>query len=54
MEQLPGILNYLKVIVDPNKLPISSVDKLLNGEGEIIDKDTIEAINTQLKEFIEF
>lgn len=54
MEQLPGILNYLKVIVHPNKLPISSVDKLLNGEGEIIDKDTIEAINTQLKEFIEF
>ena len=54
MEHLTGILNYLKVIVHPNKLPISSVDKLLNGEGEITDKDTVEAINTQLKEFIEF
>jgi NAD(P)H-dependent FMN reductase len=54
MEHLTGILNYLKVIVHPNKLPISSVDRLLNGEGEIADKDTVEAINTQLKEFIEF
>ena len=54
MEHLTRILNYLKVIVHPNKLPISSVDKLLNGEGEITDKDTVEAIYTQLKEFIEF
>ena len=54
MEQMTGILNYLKVIVHPNKLPISSLDKLLNGEGEITDEDNLEAINTQLKEFIEF
>lgn len=54
MEHLTGILNYLKVIVHPNKLPISSVDKLLNTEGEFTDQYTIQAIHTQLKEFIEF
>lgn len=54
MEHLTGILNYLKVIVHPNKLPISSVDKLLNGAGEIADKGTLQAIETQLSEFIEF
>lgn len=54
MEHLTGILNYLKVIVHPNKLPISSVDRMMNGQEEITDKDTIEAINNQIKEFIEF
>lgn len=54
MEHLTGILNYLKVIVHPNKLPISSVDRMMNGQGEITDKDTIEDIKNQLKEFIEF
>jgi NAD(P)H-dependent FMN reductase len=54
MEHLTGSLNYLRVVVHPNKLPISSVDKLLNGEGYISDKSTLEAINIQLDEFIRF
>jgi chromate reductase, NAD(P)H dehydrogenase (quinone) len=54
MEHLTGSLNYLKVVVHPNKLPISSVDKLLNGEGYISDKSTLDAINIQLDEFIRF
>ncbi|MDX2045630.1 MAG: NAD(P)H-dependent oxidoreductase [Chitinophagaceae bacterium] len=54
MEHLTGSLNYLRVVVHPNKLPISSVDKLLNGEGYISDKSTLEAINIQLDEFIPF
>jgi chromate reductase len=54
MEHLTGILNYLKVVVHPNKLPISSVDKLLNGSGVIHDKGTLDAINIQLDEFIAF
>jgi chromate reductase, NAD(P)H dehydrogenase (quinone) len=54
MEDLTGILNYLKVFVHPNKLPISVVDKLLNGAGVIGDASTINAINMQLDEFIKF
>lgn len=54
MEHLTGILHYVKVTVHPNKLPISIVDKLLDGEEAINDPETIKAINTQLDEFIEF
>ena len=54
LEHMTGILNYLKVVVHPNKLPISSVDKLLNGEGKITDEDTLQAIENQINEFIEF
>ncbi|MBO9562372.1 MAG: NAD(P)H-dependent oxidoreductase [Niastella sp.] len=54
MDHLTGILHYLKVVVHPNKLPISSVDKLLNGTGVIHDKGTLDAIKAQLDEFIAF
>ena len=54
MEHLTSILNYLKVVVHPNKLPISSVDKLLNTAQTIEDPATKNAINTQLDEFIKF
>ena len=54
MEHLTGILHYVKMIVHPNKLPISSVDKLINKNGHITDHATLSAINTQLQEFIDF
>jgi NAD(P)H-dependent FMN reductase len=54
MDHLTGILHYLKVVVHPNKLPISSVDKLLNGTGVIHDKGTLDAIKAQVDEFIDF
>lgn len=54
MDHLTSILHYLKVIVHPNKLPISSVDKLLNGTGTIHDKGTLDAISQQVDEFISF
>jgi chromate reductase len=54
LEHLTGILHYVKVIVHPNKLPISVVDKLINKAGHITDPGTIAAMNTQLDEFIEF
>ncbi|NII27233.1 NAD(P)H-dependent oxidoreductase [Pseudoflavitalea sp. X16] len=54
MEHLTGILHFMKVVVHPNKLPISSVDKLLNGSGVIHDTGTLEAIKTQVDEFIAF
>ena len=54
MEHLTGILHYLRVFVHPNKLPISSVDKLLNGDGLVSDSATADAIYTQVDEFIQF
>lgn len=54
MEHLTGILHYLKVIVHPNKLPISVVNDLLNPDGSIRDKPTLAAIDHQLNEFIAF
>lgn len=54
LEHLTGILHYLKVIVHPNKLPISSVDKILDGNGHIHDEGMLDAISTQVSEFIQF
>jgi chromate reductase len=54
MDHLTGSLNYLHVHVHPNKLPISSVDKLLNGSGKITDVSTIKAIEEQVDQFIDF
>jgi chromate reductase len=54
MEHLTGILHYLKVTVHHNKLPISLVDTVVDETGAIIDIQTLEAINKQLDEFMEF
>lgn len=54
LEHLTSILNYMKVVVHPNKLPISSVHTLLNGKKAISDLETVQAINTQIDEFIKF
>jgi chromate reductase len=54
MDHLTGILNYVKMVVHPNKLPISVVHKLVNEEGVIIEGGTLKAIRHQLDEFIAF
>jgi chromate reductase, NAD(P)H dehydrogenase (quinone) len=54
MEHLTGILNYMKMVVHPNKLPISVVNVLLNLDGSIKDEPTLKAIDQQLNEFIAF
>lgn len=54
MEHLTGILNYMKVTVHHNKLPLSLVDTLLNGKEEIADALTLKTIDKQLEEFMEF
>lgn len=54
MEHLTGILHYLKMIVHPNKLPISVVNTLLAPDGSVKDEATLRVIDLQLKEFIDF
>ena len=51
-DHLSAVLNYLKISVHPNQLPISVIDKLMDGDGNIIDSNTLKAIHHQLDEFI--
>ncbi|MBL7703403.1 MAG: NAD(P)H-dependent oxidoreductase [Ferruginibacter sp.] len=52
MDHLADVLNYLKITVHPNKLPIPVVNTVLDYEGKIINNNTLKAINQQLDEFI--
>jgi chromate reductase, NAD(P)H dehydrogenase (quinone) len=52
MDHLADVLNYLKITVHPNKLPISVVNSVVGSDGKIIDEYTLKAINQQLDEFI--
>ena len=37
MEHLTGLLNYLNILVMPNKLPISSVDQFMDADRNLAD-----------------
>jgi len=54
MDHLASVLNYVKVMVHHNRLPISSVDKLMDADGHFTDENTLKAINQQLDEFIKW
>ncbi len=54
MEDLTGILHFVGVVVHPNKLPISVIDKLKDQDGNLNDAATLGLIKEQLYEFIEF
>lgn len=54
MEHLTGSLLHMKMLVHPNRLPISKVHELLDENGKFTDLPTIEVISRQLKEFIKF
>jgi NAD(P)H-dependent FMN reductase len=53
LDNLTNILNYLKVDVLKNKLPISRINDFVNDNG-LNDVDTINLIEEQVAEFIEF
>lgn len=54
MDHLADILNYVKITVHPNKLPISQVNRLMDAEGKFTDEGTLKAIGNQLDEFIKW
>lgn len=54
MDHLTGSLQYLNMYVHPNKLPISTIDKVMTAEGAIHNQLTLAAIDKQLNEFINF
>jgi chromate reductase len=54
MEHLTGVLLYLKMMVHHNRLPISSVDKLLNTAGVLEDASTLTVMKQQVEQFLMF
>ncbi len=54
MDHITGSLNHMKVIIHHNKLPISVIDKVMDENGTITNSGTLQAINEQLDEFINF
>jgi chromate reductase, NAD(P)H dehydrogenase (quinone) len=54
MDHLADILNYVKITVHPNKLPLSQVNRLMDADGKFADEGTLKAINNQLDEFIKW
>ena len=53
-DQLAAILHYLKMHVYHTKLPISTVDKLLDEHGNFINEDQKKVCVTQLEGFLNF
>ena len=53
MEYMTGFLNYLKINVLPNKLPISSIETLLTDD-QLTDEGTLKALQQQMEEFLAF
>lgn len=54
MDHLAGILNYLKMHVYHNKLPISLVDKIVNADGHFTSEDQLKVSQAQLDGFLEW
>jgi chromate reductase, NAD(P)H dehydrogenase (quinone) len=54
LEHLTGSLMHMKMIVHPNRLPISGIHTILDEAGTIIDPNTINTIQIQIDEFINF
>lgn len=53
MEHLTGILNYLNILVMPNKLPVSVIEKNIQKNG-FIEVSTAYTLNNFMGEVIQF
>lgn len=54
MDQLTNICHYLKMLVLPFKVPISSIEKYLDEQKELTDEGTLEVLNQQIEDFKAF
>ena len=53
LDTLTNYLNYLKVDVLKNKIPVSRVHTLIE-DNKLIDQETIAILQSQLDEFLDF
>ncbi|MDO9001096.1 MAG: NAD(P)H-dependent oxidoreductase [Bacteroidota bacterium] len=54
IDHLTSVLNYLKMHVYYNKLPISTVDKIMNAEGKFISEDVLKTCELQIEGFLKY
>jgi NAD(P)H-dependent FMN reductase len=54
MDHLTGALLHMKMIVHPNRLPVSIVNKLMDDNDRFSDAATLKAIHLQLDAFLNF
>ncbi|TAK48789.1 MAG: NADPH-dependent oxidoreductase [Saprospiraceae bacterium] len=54
MDHLAGILNHMGAVVFPKSLPLSGIEKLMDGQGNISDIDTLAVIERQIDSFLNF
>lgn len=54
MDHLADILNHLNVTVMPNKLPVSSIHKLIDDQRVLKDEETVRILKKQALSFMDF
>jgi len=54
LDHLTSILNHMGAVVFPKKLPLCTIDTIMDGEGSITDADTLDAIERQIDSFLKF
>jgi len=54
MEHLTGVLNYLNTTVLPNRQPYSSIHKIMNKAGELIDEGSNKVLKQHVEQIINF
>jgi len=53
MDHLTGILNYIKVDVYHHKLPIASINDMLDGD-QVTDEEVLKRLQQQIRGFMKF
>lgn len=54
MDHLTGVLNYLKVNVLYNKIPLSRISEEIDKDGNLLKEETVKLIHNQIDEFLMF
>ena len=54
MEHITGVFLHMKMLVHPNRLPLSLIESLIGDEGTINNPAALNAINHQIDEFLQF
>lgn len=54
MEHITGSLLHMKMLVHPNRLPVSVVNTLMNEDDIFTDEAAIRSVKTQIGEFLSF
>jgi NAD(P)H-dependent FMN reductase len=54
LDHMTNILHYLRMHILYNKIPISRINEEIGENGEVLKPTTLQAIETQIDEFLKF